>query len=140
VLLRPYRGVPFIREIAVKVPEQAMRGTLRLEVSDSEVLNRLDQFSTTAPRAQLSGLEELIGLLNRERRNDRVYVTMMEPSPALRVEDKEMPEVPLSALNVLNDHRGAGNAFLQSESRIGEWSLNLDQVVSGQQSLTITVK
>jgi hypothetical protein len=140
VLLRPYRGAAFIREIQVKVPEQAPRGPLRLEVSDSEVLNRLDQFSAAAGRAQLSGLEELIGLLNRERRNDRMYVTMMEPSTALRVEDKEMPDVPLSALNVLNDHRGAGNAFLQSESRIGEWSLNLEQVVSGQQSLTITVK
>jgi hypothetical protein len=140
VLLRPYRGAPFIREIAVKVPEQAARGPLRLEISDSDSLNRLDQFSAVAPQAQLSGLEELIGLLNRERHNDSVYVTMMQPSPALRVEDKELPDVPLSALNVINDHRGAGNAFVQSESRIGEWSLNLGQVVLGQQSLTITVK
>ena len=36
VLLRPYRGDPFIQEIPITIPAQAARGTLQLVVSDAD--------------------------------------------------------------------------------------------------------
>jgi hypothetical protein len=64
VLLRPYRGAPFIEEVPITIPAQVARGNLRILVSDSDTLNRVTRVPTFGP-AQLNGLEELVQLLNR---------------------------------------------------------------------------
>ncbi len=140
VLLRPYRGAPFIQEVPVTIPPQAGRGNLRIQVSEGEVLNRMSRFRANPAQGELTGLEELIQLLNRERRNDKLYVTLLQPSPTLLVEDKELPNVPLSAINVLDHRRAPGGATLLWESVAGEWSVEMKQVISGQQYLTIRVR
>lgn len=146
VLLRPYRGAPGITEIPITIPPQAARGTtLRLLVSDADSVNRtVRPFSpagfANAQPANLAGLEQLITLLNRERRNDRVYVTLFGPNPTLFVEDKELPNAPLSQINALEHRRASGGAQLLRESASGEWSAPMKEVISGFTSLSITVK
>ena len=122
------------------IPPQAARGsTLRILVSDSESLNRMSHLFTFAP-GRLAGLEQLITVLNRERRNNRLYVTLLQPTPTLLVEDKELPNAPLSEINVLDQRRSSGSSLLLRESTAGEWSVPLNQVISGLYSLSITVK
>jgi len=140
VLLRPYRGEPFIQEIPVTIPAQAARGTLELAVSDADFLNRNVQQLAAASQGQLAGLEELIQLLDRERHNDRLYATLLQPSPTMLVEDKEMPNVPASAIDVLDQRRNLGEARLLWQSTVGEWSVDMHQLISGQRMLAITVK
>lgn len=140
VLLRPYRGVPIITEVPISIPSQASRGTtMRVLVSDADVVNRTVRPFSPLP-ANLAGLEQLITLLNRERRNDRLYVTLFGPTPTLFVEDKELPNAPLSQINVLEHRRTSGGAQLLRESASGEWSAAMKEVISGFTSLTITVK
>jgi hypothetical protein len=138
VLLRPYRGAPFIREVPIAVPPQATRGNLQVLVSDAEILNRMDRPLGNA--GQLSGLEELIKIRNLERHNSRLYVTLLQATPTLLVEDKKLPDVPPSAINVLNQRRSPGGAMLLGQSEVGEWSVEMNQVIWGQQYLTIHVK
>lgn len=140
VLLRPYRGEPFVQEIPVTVPEQAAHGTLQLLISDAETLNRNVQFLTFGSREKLSGLEELIKLIDRERRNDRLYATLLQPTPTLLVEDKEMPNAPVSEINVLDQRQNPGGARVLWQSTAGEWSVEMHQVIAGERTLTITVK
>ena len=129
VMLRPYRGAPVVREVPVTIPLQATRGTtLRALVSDADSLNRIPNL--LAAQGRLGNLDQLITMLNRTRRNDRVYVTLLKPAPTLIVEDKEMPGAPLSQLNVLNQTLPADSALLR-ETSMGEWSLRLDQAVAG---------
>ena len=140
VQLRPYRGAPFIKEIPVTIPEQASRGNLQLVVSDAETLNRNVQMLAGNSQTQLPGLEELINLINRERQNDRLYATLFQSTPTLLVEDKEMPNAPASAINVLDQRQSFGGARLLGQSKAGEWSVEMHQVIAGERSLTITVK
>jgi SpoIVB peptidase S55 len=140
VLLRPYRGAPFLQEIPVTIPEQTMRGSLELVISDAAFLNRNVQSLAAASQGQLPGLEALIELINRERHNDRLYATLLQSTPTVLVEDKEMPNIPLSAINVLNQRQNPGNARLLWQSAAGEWSVPMHQVITGQHTLTITVK
>ena len=141
VLLRPYRGAPIIQEVPIAIPPQAARGsTLRILVSDSDTLNRMSHLFTFAPQGRLAGLEQLITLLNRERRNNRLYVTLLQPTPTLLVEDKELPNAPLSEINVLDQRRSPGGSLLLRESTAGEWSAPMNQVIAGSYSLLITVK
>jgi hypothetical protein len=138
VLVRPYRGAPVIHEVPIAIPPQAARGTtLRAQVSDAESLNRVS--SLMAAQGRLGGLDQLITLLNRTRRNNRVYVTLLKPAPTLVVEDKELPAAPLSQLNVLNGTLPAPSALLR-ETALGEWSLPLDEAVVGTASVVIKVE
>jgi hypothetical protein len=140
VLLRPYRGAPFIQEMPLTIPAQSTRGTLELVISDAAFLNRNVQFAAASSQGQLPGLEEMITLMNRERHNDRLYATLLQPTPTMLVEDKEMPNAPVSTINVLGQHQNSGGARLLWQSTAGEWSVDMHQVIAGQRILTITVK
>jgi hypothetical protein len=139
VLLRPYRGTPVIRDIPVTIPMQSTRGSiLRVQVSDADSLNRIPNI--VAAQGRLGGLDQLISLLNRERRNNQIYVTLLKPTPTLLVEDKELPDAPLSQINVLDQKRLPGNSALLRESTAGEWSVPMDEIIAGSTSVFITIK
>ncbi|MGH9715864.1 MAG: hypothetical protein ACRD4R_03925 [Candidatus Acidiferrales bacterium] len=140
VLLRPYRGAPFVQEIPITIPAQTARGTLRLVVSDAAFLNRNVDTLANSSQGQLPGLGELINLINRQRHNDCLYATLLQPTPTMLVEDKELPNVPLSTINVLEQRDNPGSARLLWESTAGEWSVDMHEVIAGQRMLTITVK
>ena len=140
VLLRPYRGPAFVQDIPVTIPPQTASGKLQLVISDAEFLNRNVQSLAATTQGQLPGLEEMIQLINRERHNDRLYATLLQPTPTVLVEDKEMPNIPASAINVLNQRQNPGGARLLWQSTAGEWSVQMHQVIAGQDMLTITVK
>jgi hypothetical protein len=140
VQLRPYRGGPFVQEIPITIPAQAARGNMLLVVSDAEVANRTVDSLEASSQGQLPGLEELIKLINRDHQNDRLYATLLQPTPTLMVEDKVMPNAPASAINVLDQRQSPGGARLQYQSMTGEWSVEMHQVVTGERTLTITVK
>jgi hypothetical protein len=140
VLLRPYRGEPFIREVPITIPDQASRGNLEVLVSDAEVLDRALQPFPGAGQGQLHGLDELIRTINRERQDDRLYVTLLQNSPTLLVEDKELPNIPASQINVLDGGRVPGGPRMLFQSVISENSVEMNEVISGQQFLSITIK
>jgi hypothetical protein len=140
VQLRPYRGATFVQEFPITIPMQAARGPLQLVISDAETVNRTVQSLTASSQGQLPGLEELLKLMNREHQNDRLYATLLQPTPTLMVEDKIMPNAPASAINVLDQRQTPGGARLLYQSTAGEWSVEMQQVISGERTLTITVK
>lgn len=139
VQLRPYRGSPEIRDVQITIPEQAVRGTsMQILASDSGTLNRMGGVSGSQGRLQ--NLEQFISVLNRERRNNRLYVTLLAPSPTMVVQDKVMPNVPASQINLLDQRGGPASSLLVRDSAAGEWSVPLDQVVQGSTSITIQIK
>ncbi len=142
VLLRTYRGPSELRTIPVTIPQQADRGTtMRLLVSDSLNADRVTRpISAFAITNQAGSLEQLIHVLNRERRNNRLYVTLLQPTTTLLLEDKELPNAPLSTVNVLDQRRGAPVATALRESLAGEWSQPTEGVVSGAVSISIRIK
>ncbi|MBZ5697363.1 MAG: hypothetical protein LAN18_02310 [Acidobacteriia bacterium] len=139
VQLRPYRGSPVIRDVPVTIPPQAVRGTsMQILASDSGTLNRMSVVSGSQGRLQ--NLEQLISVLNHERRNNRLYITLLGPSPTMVVQDKVMPNVPASQINLLDQRGGPASSLLVRESTAGEWSVPLEQAVQGSTSVTIRIK
>jgi hypothetical protein len=140
VLLRPFRGPSFVQDIPVTIPPQTAPGTVALVISDASYLNRNVQLAAYTSEGKLPGLEELISLVNQERRNDRLYATLLQSTPTLLVDDKEMPNVPASAINVLDERPNLTGTRLQLQSSAGEWYVDMNQEISGQQLITITIK
>ena len=139
VALRPYRGSPYLREVPVTIPAQASPGVLHILVSDAATLDRIEQYFPFGPTARLADLNQLIRLLNEERTNDRLYVALLQASPTMLVEDKRLPNVPLSEINVLGE-RNPGRTTVLWQSELGERSVPMHEVITGHQYLTVTVK
>jgi hypothetical protein len=142
VLLRPYRGTARVEETTVHVPDQAARGTtLRVLVSDADLLNRASRgFAFGGAGSGPDGLDQLIALLNRERRNDRLYVGLFVPSPTLLWGDKELPNIPLSQINVVDGRPTPGSVQILRESLASESSIPLGGPVSGVISLNLQIR
>ncbi len=142
VLLRPYRGPARVEETAVRVPEQVARGTaLRILVSDADLLNRASRgFAFAGAGGGPAGLDQLIALLNRERRNDRLYVGLFVPAPTLLWDDKELPNIPLSQINVIDGRPAPGSVQVLRESLASEASIPLGGPVSGVVSLNLQIR
>ena len=144
VLLRPYRGAARIEETTVRVPDQMARGTtLRVLVSDADWMNRASRgfvFGGSAGGGGSDGLDQLIALMNRERHNDRLYVGLFVPAPTLVWDDKELPNVPLSQINVVDGRPGPGSVQVLRESLASESSIMLGGPVSGLISLNLQIR
>jgi SpoIVB peptidase S55 len=139
-LVRPYRGAAHVEETTVRVPEQAARGTtLRVLVCDGDLLNRASRGFAFATGSS-SGLDQLIALLNRERRNDRLYVGLFTPTPTILWDDKELPNVPLSEINVVDGRPTPGSVQILRESLASESSIPLAGPVSGVISLNLQIR
>ena len=138
-VLAPYRGERIVRQIPLKIPTSASKGTLRILVSDGETLDRIGRGSPAFGRKL--DLASTIALLNKEHSNNRVYVSLLEADPEARVADKVMPTLPISIMNVMDGMRGNQEMVVSGESNVDETATApLDYVVSGAQLLTITVK
>ncbi len=144
VMLRPYRGEARIVETTVHVPDQIARGTqLRLLVSDAEWMNRASRgfgFGAVGGASGPEGLDQLITLMNRERHNDRLYVGLFVPAPSMVWDDKEMPNVPLSQINVIDGRPGPGSVQVLRESLASESSIALGGPVGGLISLNLPIR
>jgi hypothetical protein len=137
-VLRPYRGERIVRQVPIKIPTSTPRGTLRILISDGDTLDRMRRTGSYFQRRM--DLPSTIALLNKEHSNSRLYVSLLEANPQAVVEDKVMPTLPLSVINVMEGMRGTQDMMVVGESSVSEASTPLDYVVTGQQVITVNVK
>jgi hypothetical protein len=145
VLLRPYRGSPRIEETTIHVPDQIAPGTaLRVLVSDADWMNRASRGfnfgGISGGSSGPEGLDQLIALINRERNNDRLYVGVFVPAPTMVWDDKELPNVPLSQINIVDGRPTPGSVTVLRESLASESSVVLGGPVSGLISLNLQIR
>ncbi len=75
-VIRPYRGERQVCQIPIRIPTTASKGPLRILVSDGDTLDRVHRAVPMMTRGM--GLGPTIALLNTERSDDRVYVSLFD--------------------------------------------------------------
>ena len=84
---------------------------------------------------------QTVSLINQERTNNKLYVSLVESTPTAYYDDKAMPALPSSVLNVMQAGRTANRSLLTSaETATEQMALPFDYVVTGSTSLRIRVK
>jgi hypothetical protein len=139
VFLRPYRGERIEQTVNVKIPAGMPKGEHRILFSDADTLNRLQ--SSAAAGSRYMDIPETISLLNQERSNNRMYVSLVDTRATYYTDDKTLPSLPGSMLNVLQGDRSASRSLAGTpETAQEQLSVPFDEMVSGSYSLRVVVK
>ena len=139
VFVRPYRGERIGRDFTLKIPAGLAKGDHRVLFSDAETLNRLQ--SAAAMSEPFIDIKQTVSLMNQERSNNKLYVSLVEPRPTVFYEDKTLPSLPASVMNVMQTDRTASRRLQSSsESAMEQGSIPFDMLIQGNFSLRITVK
>jgi hypothetical protein len=139
VFLRPYRGERLQRDFTVKIPAGLAKGEHRILLSDADTLNRIQTVVGLSER--FMDIPQTVSLINQERSNNKLYVSLVEPRPTVFYEDKTLPSLPASVMNVMQTGRTASRHFVSSpESAVEQGSIPFDLMVEGSYSLRVVVK
>jgi hypothetical protein len=138
VFLRPYHGERIERTVNVKIPAGLDRGEHQILFSDSETLNRFQNIASSLNR--IEDIPQAVAMLNEERSNNRLYVSLIRSQPTVYSDEKVLPSLPASVLNVIQSGRATNHQFVSSpESAHEQSSVPFDVVVTGNYSLKIYV-
>jgi len=139
VFLRPYRGERIERDFAVKIPDGLARGDHRILLSDADTVNRMQNMAGSANR--YLDLPQIVSLFNQERSNNKLYVSVVESVPTAYYDDKTLPSLPASVLNVMGSGKASSRSLVTSpETATEQMALPFDYMVTGSYSLRIHVK
>jgi hypothetical protein len=139
VFLRPYRGESIERDFTVKIPAGLAKGEHRIMLSDADTINRMQ--TVAGLMNHYIDLPQTVSLINQERSNNRLYVSLLESSPTAYYEDKTLPSLPASVLNVMQASHASNHSLITTpDSASEQMSLPFDYVITGSYSLKITVK
>jgi len=139
VFLRPYRGERIEREFLLKIPASLAKGEHRILLSDASTLNRIQSGAAMSDR--FLDIPQTISLINQERSNNKLYVSLVEPRPTVYYEDKTLPSLPASIANVMQTGRTASRSLVASaETAVEQGSIPFDLMIDGSYSLRVTVK
>ncbi|MBV9295855.1 MAG: hypothetical protein JO145_09795, partial [Acidobacteriaceae bacterium] len=138
VFLKPYHGERIERTIDVKIPPGLTRGEHQILFSDAETLSRFQNIASSLNH--IEDIPQTVAMLNEERSNNRLYVSLIESQPTVYSDEKVLPSLPASVLNVMQSGRATNHQFVSSpESAHEQTSVPFEVVVTGNYSLKIYV-
>ena len=138
VFLRPYRGERIERTVKIKIPAGTNRGEHEILFSDADTLSRFQNIASSLNR--IEDIPQTVAMLNEERSNNRLYVSLIRSQPTVYSDEKVLPSLPASVLNVMQSGRATNHEFVSSpESAHEQASVPFDVVVTGNYSLKIYV-
>ncbi len=138
VFLRPYRGDRIQRTVMIKIPAGLDPGEHEILFSDADTLSRFQNIASSLNR--IEDIPQTVAMLNEERSNNRLYVSLIRSQPTVYSDEKVLPSLPASVLNVMQSGRATNHEFVSSpESAHEQTSIPFDVVVTGNYSLKIYV-
>jgi SpoIVB peptidase S55 len=137
VLTRTYRGEEKISTVPIEIPPNAS-GSLSLLVTDGRQLNAIEQRDLRRS-VQPQSVTQMIRVLNDTRRNNRIYIRLLNGKPGAVVNGEALTALPPSVLSVLESDSNGGSFMPIRSSAVGEWELLMDSAVTGSRVLAIEV-
>jgi hypothetical protein len=134
--IRTESGRTFVQRIPVRIPQNVPPGQLILFVGDGGALQQSAATQSIVPL----DLSQLVGAINRIKKNDRLYVRLYRITSGAVIGTDEMPNLPPSFVATLNSERAAGGFTTTALSPVDEKELPpADYVISGQQLIGINI-
>jgi hypothetical protein len=137
VLTRSYRGEEKISTVQIQIPAN-VSGALSLLVTDGRQLNAIEQRDLRRS-VQPQSVAQMIRVLNDTRRNNRIYIRLLNGKPGAVVNGEALTALPPSVLSVLESDSNGGSFVPIRSAAVGEWELPMDSAVTGSRVLAVEV-
>jgi SpoIVB peptidase S55 len=136
-------GLEIQKTATYQIPIGSAAGRLLFTVSDASLLN-FSEMAGLSPASAHSGTE-LIGLLNRIRPNDKVYVRVWRQQPSFSLPGADLTDPPPSVALILSDTSSAlaaGSSMLASRgAQVMELPVALgDYALMGSKTVQLDIK
>jgi hypothetical protein len=138
VLTRSYRGDEKISTVPIEIPAN-VSGPLSILVTDGRQLNAMEQRDLRRS-LQPQSVAQIIRVLNDTRRNNRIYIRLLNGKPGAVVNGEALTALPPSVLSVLEGDSNGGSYTPIRSAAVGEWELPMDSAVTGSRLLAIDVE
>lgn len=133
---RSESGKIIVQKIPITIPGDTAPGNLSIMIGDGNAVQQSSAVTQFTPKTAA----ELIAIINRLKRSDRLYAVITRTSSGAIVGASEMPNLPPSVLATLNNDRTAGGAKPTIQTVIADLELPAGEfIVSGSQTLTIEI-
>jgi hypothetical protein len=138
ILTRNYRGEDKISTVSIEIPAN-VSGSLSLLVTDGRQLNAMEQRDLRRS-LQPQSVTQMIRVLNDTRRNNRIYIRLLNGKPGAVINGEALTALPPSVLSVLEGDSNGGSYTPIRNAAVGEWELSMDSAVVGSRTLAIDVE
>ena len=138
VLTRSYRGEEKISTVPIEIPAN-VSGSLSLLVTDGRQLNVMEQRDLRRA-LQPQSVAQMIRVLNDTRRNNRIYIRLLNGRPGAVVNGEALTALPPSILSVLEADSNGGSYTPIRSAAVGQWEVPMDSAVIGSRTLVIDVE
>jgi hypothetical protein len=136
VFLTPYRGAERVVTREIEIPEETPAGPLTLQFGDAAAMSRAEDVDgPIVPRS----LAQLVALVNRLKRNDRVYVVAARGDNGVFLGGARLPNLPPAVASILTRPRSFGNFTFVPERGVLEDDIPVDGAVAGFVRLSLEV-
>jgi len=136
--VRPYHGETRNVRIPISLPTTLPPGPLRLVVSDAATLDRIS--SSVRGASHALDVAATVAQINSLHPNDRLYVTLLVPSPQAVLDGRTLAALPISMANVYEPLRTNQEMSLNGESAEPAASVAVGAMLTGQQVVTVQVE
>jgi hypothetical protein len=126
------------RRVRLRVPPQTPEGELTVRVCDGEETDRWDR-ERAPERYKPETFDEVVKLMEEERRLDRLYVQLYRASGGATVRGGEISQAPPSVLGVIGSDRKAGAVGTTKGATLVERSIATEFVTRGCESAKLDV-
>jgi hypothetical protein len=134
--VRTESGRTFVQRIPVTVPADTPSGPLSVMVGDGNAVQQSSAIQQFVPKNPA----ELIAMINRMKKSDRLYVQTFRTTNGAVIGANELPNLPPSVLATLNNDRMAGGFKPTVQSIVGEQEIPpAEFIITGQQTLAIEI-
>lgn len=137
VVISPYRGPDQVLTREIAIPAETPPGTLTLQIGNAAAINRAD--SAEGPVYPRS-LDQLIKLINRLRRNDRIYIVAARADVGAYLGGARLPNLPPSVASLLTRPRSFGNFTPVPERGVLEDDIPVGAAVDGFARVSLEVE
>lgn len=124
------------QKIPLTIPVGTGTGQVTITVADGNSAQQNSAVTQFTPRTAA----ELIAIINRLKRPDRLYAVLTRTTTGAVIGASEMPNLPPSVIATMNNERTAGGSKPTIQTTIFETEFpSLDFIVTGSQTLNIEI-
>ncbi len=137
-MYRPLQGAKKFEEFAIKIPEDVQLSQIYFMVGGGQELSR-QEYAIYGKAYQPDNLDQMIGLLNGLRANDRIYVKAFTNEPSLVMKGQFLSSLPSSAFSILSSSQTIGSSARVNRLALFEDSKPIDAYLTGYRLFSVQV-